>query len=89
MDFTLKLYRKLCDAFVSKGYQFYTFEEYVKVRPTEKTIVMRHDVDRLPLNALNMATIENELGITSTYYFRTISGVWDEDIVKRIVKNGA
>ena len=33
-------------------------------------VVLRHDIDRKPMNALRMAELEYELGIQSTYYFR-------------------
>ena len=38
--------------------------------PPQKCIVLRHDIDRKPENALRMAELEHELGIQSTYYFR-------------------
>jgi hypothetical protein len=33
-------------------------------------LILRHDVDQYPASALRMATIEAELGIYSTWYFR-------------------
>lgn len=51
-------------------------------------VVLRHDVDRLPGNALKMAQIENELGLRASYFFRFTKHVWDPEIVKRIVALG-
>ena len=45
---------------------------------------MRHDVDRLPANALTMARLENELGIEATYYFWSVPESWDEGTIREI-----
>jgi hypothetical protein len=50
--------------------------------------VLRHDVDRLPGNALKMAQIENELGLRASYFFRITRHVWNPEIVKNIVALG-
>lgn len=84
MDFTIEKYKSLLSVLQSNGYSFQTFEEYIK-KPLVKCVVLRHDVDRIPSNALNLAKIENENGIRATYYFRIVSNVWDESIIKRII----
>jgi hypothetical protein len=38
-----------------------TFEEYIQ-NPKEKVVILRHDVDRLPGNALVIAKIEKDAG---------------------------
>ena len=50
--------------------------------------LIRHDVDRKPENALNMAQLEHEFNIKSTYYFRTKSHVLVPDIIKEIEQLG-
>ncbi|MDO8726857.1 MAG: hypothetical protein Q7J35_12380 [Candidatus Methanoperedens sp.] len=35
-------------------------------------LLMRHDIDRKPENALSTARIEAESGIRATYYFSTL-----------------
>ncbi len=37
-----------------------------------KTIILRHDVDKLPQNSLRFAQIQHELGIKGTYFFRIV-----------------
>ena len=89
-DFTLKKYRELLVALKSAGYEFYTFEQYLNNLGSlaEKFIVLRHDVDLKAQNSLQTATIENELGINSTYYFRVIPESNQPDKIKQIATLG-
>ena len=71
MDFTLSKYKELLQAFLSEGYEIYAVEDYLTRQPDdEKVLVLRHDVDEKPENALEIARIEFSLGIKSTFYFR-------------------
>ncbi|NOR76977.1 MAG: hypothetical protein GQ523_00765 [Methanophagales archaeon] len=72
LDFTLEKYEELCLALLDGGYTPLTVYSYLtgKNNNNKKLIVLRHDVDRRPGNALRMAELEHELGIQSTYYFR-------------------
>ncbi len=77
MDFTLKIYRELLESFIRNGFKFYTMESlmtdaYDRLRPGAKLVVLRHDVDRRPQNAVATARIENELGVEASYYFRVV-----------------
>jgi hypothetical protein len=54
----------------------------------ERFLIMRHDVDRKPRNALAMAHIEAEYGIQSTYYVRTVEGTFDPAVVSRLAGLG-
>jgi len=49
---------------------------------------MRHDVDRLPVNALNMARLEQGMGVVATYYFRAVPESWAEGIIMEIASLG-
>jgi hypothetical protein len=70
-DFTLEKYKKLCLALLDSGYTPLTVYSYLTGKPkNNKLVVLRHDIDRRPGNALRMAELEHELGIQSTYYFR-------------------
>ena len=86
-DFTLEKYRKLIEYLKSRQYNFQSFRDYI-LKPIEKTIILRHDVDRLPINALTMAEIEKEYGINSSYYFRYIPGIFNEEIIVKITGLG-
>ena len=87
MDFTLNTYKRLLSALPASGYSFQTYFEFVQ-DTKEKAIIMRHDVDRLSANALQMARLEHEMGIGSTYYFRVVSQSWDESIIREIADLG-
>ena len=71
-DFTLAKYRELLTE-LKEHYSIITVEEYFKEGPRDTYkpfVVLRHDVDRRPHNALRMAELETAMGISSTYYFR-------------------
>ncbi|MCG2736004.1 MAG: hypothetical protein L6282_06370 [Candidatus Methanoperedenaceae archaeon] len=88
-DFTLQKYSELCEAISESDYRILTMEEYVRlsVKP-EKYIIMRHDIDSEPYYALKMATIENEFGLRSSYYFRFIEGIFLPDLINLIASMG-
>ncbi len=46
-------------------------KECLSLQPPGKVVILRHDVDRKPENALKMAEIEREFDIPATYYFRS------------------
>ena len=51
----------------------------------DQFIILRHDVDRLPKNAMTVAEIEYELNIRSSFYFRIVKQSYDESIMKRML----
>ena len=87
MDFTLSAYKQLISTLQSQGFYFQTFEEYIK-KPKVKVVILRHDVDRKPGNALVIAKIEKEAGIKASYYFRIVKKSYDEDVIKQIAEMG-
>ncbi len=87
MDFTITKYRKLLSALQAGGYSFQTLEQFV-TNPLKNVVVMRHDVDRLPGNALKMARLEHGMGVAATYYFRAVPVSWDEGIMRQIAGMG-
>lgn len=68
MDFSLEMYAEVCKALQSQN--VVTVQYYLSNVLKSPYIVLRHDVDRSPKNALAMAKLEHEYGIQSTYYFR-------------------
>jgi len=69
-DFTLAAYQELLESLMEADYQIITVEEYFALKEQGPFVVLRHDVDRRPQNALRMAELEAAMGINSTYYFR-------------------
>ena len=70
-DFTLTTYKKFLHSLLANGYSFQTLQDFIQ-QAKDKTVILRHDVDRLPGNALVIAKIENEAGIKASYYFRIV-----------------
>ncbi len=87
MDFTLTVYKDLLTAFLSKGFAFQTVEQFI-TDPLNKVVILRHDVDRLPRNALKMARLEHEIGVASSYYFRAVPESYDTLIMEEIAGMG-
>ncbi len=87
LDFTLEKYKELCRAMKTR--EVLTFRDYVTRQDLpEKYVILRHDVDRKPGNALRMAKLEHELGIQSTYYFRMKPHTFKPDIIRQIADMG-
>ena len=72
-DFTLSKYRELCKVFLKSGYNTIAVQEYIQGQAVEPFVILRHDVDRRPEMALEMAGMEKDMGIRATYYFRSFS----------------
>jgi hypothetical protein len=87
MDFTVTQYQNLLQSLITQNYHFQTFEDFLQ-KPSEKTILLRHDVDLLPENSLDFAKIQASYGIKGTYYFRAVPESWDETIIKQIAALG-
>lgn len=87
-DFTLHAYRELLVAIKNAGYNFITFGEWCKGNATGKFVILRHDIDKLPANALSVAAIENELGICSTFFFQISPEIFKPGIIKEISRMG-
>lgn len=80
-DFTITIYRTLLESIKDAGYTFRTFYDYMcEPENTKKIVILRHDIDANPGKALEFAVLENELGIRSTFYFKTTQGVYNEKI---------
>mgnify|MGYP002136999441 CR=1 FL=1 len=88
MDFTLKIYQSLLSALRRAGYTFRTFEEFLSVPADGKVVILRHDIDKRPENALRMAQMEHASGIKASYYIRVVKGTWNEEVIERIVALG-
>lgn len=89
MDFTLADYKHLLYAIKASRFNAITVNDVI-VAGNEHTdvIVLRHDVDRKPKNALRMAQLEHSLGIKSTYYFRSKPCSFDRHIINKIASLG-
>jgi hypothetical protein len=91
MDFTLEIYKSLLLRLQSREHKFIPINEYLNssnLVASQKTIRLRHDVDLLPKNALEMARLEFENGIRGTYYFRIVPESFDVAVIEKIAELG-
>jgi hypothetical protein len=88
-DFTLNIYKSLLVELIKANYRFVTFAEFVQEPDKkEKTIILRHDVDKKALRALRTAEMENDLGIKGTYYYRVVKNELPKEVIELIAKLG-
>lgn len=69
-DFTYSHYKKSLELAKNKGYTFMSLTEFEENKDKEPLIILRHDIDFSPRSALELAKIENQLDIRSTYFVR-------------------
>ena len=91
MDFTLRKYTTLLEAFKKAGYRSLTFQEYCEHKgelELDHLVILRHDVDLKAENSLAVAKIEHGLGIKASYYFRIVEQSNKPEIIKAIAGMG-
>lgn len=88
MDFTLRKYREIVRAIIESGYCIMPVRQYLETHPVGKILVLRHDVDEQPQNALKMAEAEKDLGVQATYYFRRVPKSDHPDVIQKIAAMG-
>lgn len=87
LDYTFEAYERLLDAALAAGYTVLPVREYLSGgEPPERFVVLRHDVDRRPINAVRMAGLEASRDVTATYYFRTTT--FDPATARRMAERG-
>jgi hypothetical protein len=82
MDFTIHNYKLLLQT-LNENYTIQSFDDFIKT-PLKESVILRHDVDRLPRNSLHFAKIQAALGIRGSYYFRAVPCSWNENIILEI-----
>ncbi len=87
MDFTIETYTKLIEILQKKDFVFQSFVGFTQ-NQGKKVIILRHDVDKLPENSLNMARLESSLGVSGSYYFRTLPCSYNEEIIRKVAELG-
>ena len=87
MDFTLSIYKELVNALMNQGFSFSGVSDY-KGNASGKLVLLRHDVDKIPINSLELARIQEGLGIKGSFYFRVVPESFNEDIIAKIASLG-
>ena len=70
LGFTYNHYKNTIQLALDKNYTFLRCEQYNKITEYDKVVILRHDIDFSLKCALKLAKIENELGVTSSYFIR-------------------
>ena len=87
LDFTINTYRNLLNELISARYTFSRYDEFIQ-KSFGNVILLRHDVDKLPLNSLVFAKIQSSLGLKGTYYFRMVPQSFNQRIIYEIASLG-
>lgn len=88
-DFTLSMYEKLLEAYQEAGYRSLQYQESVQPgQHVQRSVVLRHDVDKRPENSLAVARAEAALGMRGTFYFRVLPRSFDPAHVEKIAEFG-
>jgi hypothetical protein len=88
-DFTLGAYIYYLKAIQFSYSNVLRFDEFFSMNPRPETFcLLRHDVDRWPKKALQMAKVEEQMGFHSTYYFRAKSCAFNPEVIKGIAALG-
>ena len=88
MDFTLLKYSELVLALKDAGYEFVTYAEYCEGKRAERLVVMRHDVDKRVLCAMNMAREERRMNVKASYYLREDIVLYGKHVIKFFAERG-
>jgi hypothetical protein len=90
-DFTLNKFEKLCCVIAASKYATISIADYLQLDFTKKNkpfIILRHDIDRSPSRALEIAAVEHKHGIPATFYFRYLRGIYIREIINKIASFG-
>lgn len=68
-EWSINSYKETIKIFQHAGYDFGTFEDYLKT-PSAKFVVLRHDIDFDLYNLDKILIAEAECGVTSSVFFR-------------------
>lgn len=86
-DFSLAKYSHLCQV-LREHYRVITFAESLKGKQPAQSVILRHDIDRMPANALKVAELEAKMGLRASYYFRSSQLQTHLDIIKKVAVLG-
>lgn len=87
-DFTVHTYSNILNAFKDAGYRIVSLLGYIENHPVGKVLILRHDIDRYIKQVPAIIEMEASLGISASYYVRSIPNVFCPRLLKLIVDNG-
>lgn len=81
MEFTYKGYESLVNALKEKSYVFADYHDYERY---SRCVILRHDIDNSIEKAVELAAIERELGVKSTFFTLVTSDFYNPGSKKSI-----
>lgn len=87
-DFSLGKYEALCAALAEAGYRSQTIGGYLESAGAPPLVLLRHDVESDPWQAVRMARVERRHGLLATYFFRVKARPYDLSAIAPIVAEG-
>jgi hypothetical protein len=86
-DFTLRIFERLLEQALRSFGTVCGVAQWLADKPA-RAVLLRHDVDRRPANAVAMARREHALGIRCTYYFRVVGSAYDPAAMETVASLG-
>ncbi len=86
-DFTSYKYKEFLTHLNKIDFPIYTLKDWIEKKPNHG-MILRHDVDRNPKNAIVLAKIVSDLGIKGTFNFRVKRGKFETKAIKEISQLG-
>jgi hypothetical protein len=85
LDFTLATYQTILRTALEANYRIQGISQWFETADkTGRILLVRHDVDRRPGNALAMARVEAEMGVLTSYYFRALPCSFVPEVIRGI-----
>lgn len=87
-DYSSAAFKEFLEGIKSEEFSIISFDDYKKglIDSEKVNVFLRHDVDISLPRTVNMAEIEKELGIQSTYFFRLHAEKYTFDEAKSIIQ---
>lgn len=74
MNFSYESYMSLIDLLKQKKYEFCFYDNW---QSKKKSVILRHDIDQTIEKAYKMASLENSMGVSSTYFVMVSSELYN------------
>ncbi len=90
-QFSKNGYESLLKSFINIGYKFVN---YKNIHPQKKHLIIRHDVDFLPEDTINISGIEKSLKVKAYYFFLVKSDIYNilsnncQKVLSNLIKAG-
>ena len=91
-DFSYNSYREILNNFKNKKYKFQKFSDYKNIKKNNSNIFLRHDIDLTLDKVIQIARIEAELKVHSTFFFMTNSPFYNiysskgHELIEELIK---